>query len=112
MKKEFIERVIRERIVDTDKYRYIIKDCHDAYQQYQEIRRLPLSDLDTTNAIDGWETVWASKTKAYHIKPEFLSLWGEDCAEDTIITEDELQRLAQEWETTVDNLRQQLEEID
>ncbi len=48
----------------------------------------------------------------YTIKPEFLSLWGEDSTEDTVITEGELQRLAQEWGTPINELRQQLEEID
>lgn len=57
MKKEFIERVIRERVVDTKTYRYIVKDCYDATEQWAEIRRLPLADLNTTAAIDGWETV-------------------------------------------------------
>lgn len=53
MKKEFAEKVMRELIVDTRKYRYICADCCDR----SEIRRLPLEYLDTTAALDGWETV-------------------------------------------------------
>lgn len=49
MTKHFFERVKNERLVDTRKYRYIVKDG--------KIMRLPVSDLDTTAAIDGWETV-------------------------------------------------------
>ena len=49
MTKAFIERVITESIVDTRKYRYIVKDG--------KIMRLPIKDLDTTAAIDGWEAV-------------------------------------------------------
>lgn len=50
MKKTFIERVIRESIVDTRKYRYIVKDG--------KIMRLPIKDLGTTVAINGWEDVY------------------------------------------------------
>ena len=53
MKNEFIAKVIREGIVDTDKYRYVFKDGN--------ILRLPLSYLDTTKAIDGWEVVVSRK---------------------------------------------------
>lgn len=50
MKKEFIERVIREGIVDTRKYRYVIK--WRGYGTCGEIRRIPLKYLDTTKALD------------------------------------------------------------
>lgn len=53
MKNEFIEKIIRERIVDTAKYRYVIKECGD----HAEIQRLPIKQLDTTDAIDGWSVV-------------------------------------------------------
>jgi len=51
MKKEFENRVIQEFIVDTKRYRYM----HD--EMTNEIKRLPIKYLDTTSAIDGWETV-------------------------------------------------------
>ena len=57
MRKELRERVLRKGIVDTRNYRYITKECRDASEQWLEIRRLPLTSLDTTAAIDGWETV-------------------------------------------------------
>ena len=53
MTKEFEARIMRERIVDTKLFRYIVKECGD----HAEIRRLPIRDLYTTKAIDGWETV-------------------------------------------------------
>lgn len=53
MKKEFIEKVIRLCSVDTDKYRYVARE----YPDRLEVQRLPLSALDTTAALDGWETV-------------------------------------------------------
>lgn len=52
--KKFIEKVIANGSVDTKSYRYIVKDLPDR----QEVRRLPICQLDTTAAIDGWETVW------------------------------------------------------
>ena len=61
MTKAFINRVLIERIVDTRNYRYIVEECYNADDQWQEIRRLPIDDLDTTAAIDGWEAVWTSK---------------------------------------------------
>lgn len=57
MTMDFINRIIRNRIIDTAKYRYIAVECNDADKQWLEIRRLQLSQLDTTAAIDGWTTV-------------------------------------------------------
>lgn len=51
MKKDFIERVKREGIVDTKGYRYVVDN------ENGQIKRLPLEDLDTTAAIDSWEVV-------------------------------------------------------
>ena len=48
----------------------------------------------------------------YTIKPEYLPLWGEDATDDTIITEAELHRLADEWEKPMDDLKEQLIEHD
>lgn len=48
--------------------------------------------------------------KRYTIKPEYLSNWGEDCTEGTIITTAEIERLAEEWEKPVEELLEQLEE--
>ena len=47
----------------------------------------------------------------YKIKPEYLDLWeGGDTPSDPdrIITEDELERLAADWEKPVDELKEQL----
>lgn len=49
--------------------------------------------------------------KNYKIKSEFLSLWGEECTEDTIITASEVERLADEWDKPIDELLEQLIEI-
>lgn len=47
LKKAFLDRVIREGIVDTRNYRYVYKG--------NIIKRLPIKYLDTTAAIDNWE---------------------------------------------------------
>lgn len=62
MKKSFEARVLRERVVNTEKYRYTVQECYGApdpytYTQWLEIRRLPLEDLGTTAALTDWETV-------------------------------------------------------
>ena len=51
MKKDFIKKVIEQGIVDTKLFRYIYES------NTNEIKRLSIKDLDTTNAIDNWETV-------------------------------------------------------
>lgn len=47
-------------------------------------------------------------TQTYHIKPEYLSMWGEDATEDTVIDQTELERLAAEWGAEIDDLKDQL----
>lgn len=49
--------VLNGEAVDTKKYRYKLFACGNAAEQWAEIRRIPLEYLDTTAAIDGWETV-------------------------------------------------------
>ena len=57
MTKSFEAKVTKERTVCTRKYCYTIKERYDADEQWMEIRRLPICQLDTTAAIDGWEIV-------------------------------------------------------
>lgn len=57
MTKDFERKVLAKRIVDTKQYRYTVKDCYDSDKQWAEIRRIAIDKLDTTAAIDGWETV-------------------------------------------------------
>lgn len=57
--------------------------------------------------------IWRDMTmKRYTIKPDFLSLWGEDCTKETVITGDEVARLSVEWGKPVEDLLEQLIEID
>ena len=49
--------------------------------------------------------------KTYHIKPEYLSEWGDQTTEETVVTYAEVVDLAREWDVTVDKLLDQLEEI-
>ncbi len=53
MNKNFENRIVRERIVDTKNYRYILAETATT----REIKRIRIDLLDTTAAIDGWETV-------------------------------------------------------
>lgn len=50
--------------------------------------------------------------KNYTIKPEYLSLWGDGTTEETVVTEDELHRLVQEWDKPEEELLEQLREIE
>ena len=49
--------------------------------------------------------------KRYTVKPEYLTMWGEDVTEETVIDTAEVERLAQEWEKPVEELLEQLEEV-
>ena len=53
MTREFKARLMCNGSIDTKKYRYIYR----VYADRAEIRRLPIEYLDTTAAIDGWETI-------------------------------------------------------
>lgn len=61
MTQEFINKVIRESMVDTKQYRYMTSTQNTLDHQYQVIKRLPIASLETTDAIDGWEIVWDNK---------------------------------------------------
>ena len=55
MTKAFENRVKKEVTVDTRTYRYEYECIIN--QDIAVIKRLPIRDLNTTAAIDGWETV-------------------------------------------------------
>lgn len=57
VKTEFFERVMRENIVDTNKYRYTVKRIPGM----AIIRRIPIQYLDTTLALTEWESIAATK---------------------------------------------------
>lgn len=58
MTNSFLARLIHEGIVDTRVYRYVYRAGYDAQgHPCGVIRRIRLTALDTTDAIDGWETV-------------------------------------------------------
>ena len=57
MSKTLKVRILAERIVDTKKCRYILDDDMAANKGKAIIKRLPIALLNTTRAIDGWETV-------------------------------------------------------
>ena len=62
----------------------------------------------TAEEIWNYELEEEAKMSKYHILPEYLSMWGSDCDEETIITGEELCRLAKEWEKPVEELILQL----
>lgn len=53
MKKIFENKVIRNGMVDTKKYRYILRTTING----ATIERIPIEYLDTTMAINGWKIV-------------------------------------------------------
>ena len=57
MTKQFLGKILYMGSVDTRKYRYVARNVTGANEQHIEIQRLRLSLLDTTAALDSWETV-------------------------------------------------------
>ena len=53
MTKAFIDKVIRNGIVDTANYRY----AYRADKTRAVVERLPINQLDTTAALEQWEVV-------------------------------------------------------
>ena len=51
MKKQFIERIKKEKVVDTKNYRYVYDDFN------KTIERLPIRMLGTIDAIDSFEII-------------------------------------------------------
>ena len=49
--------------------------------------------------------------KKYTVKPEYLPLWGAYADENTIISQDDIERFASDWEKPVEEILDQLEEI-
>lgn len=66
MNQAFRERIMREGIVDTKKYRYATKERRNDRIQFIEIRRIPIEYLDTTASLSEWELVerWKYSGKA------------------------------------------------
>lgn len=52
------------------------------------------------------------KMKNYKVNSEYWDMWGVNSEDESIIDRTELERLAAEWEKTIDELLEQVEEID
>lgn len=50
--------------------------------------------------------------KTYIIKPEFMDLYGADANAMTVLTEDDVRKLAEDWEKDEDEIRDQLIEVE
>ena len=48
--------------------------------------------------------------RTYKIKEEYIDKWGSDANDETIVTYEQVKRFAHDWEITVDELLEQLEE--
>ena len=55
-----------------------------------------------------WQKMVPAK---YHIREEFMDLWGAEANADTVIEGAEIQRLASEWDKSVNEIIEQLELI-
>lgn len=65
-------------------------------------------EIREDDRVGGEETVYTHYI--YHVKPEYYDLWGAYEGFDTV-TSEQIEELAREWEKTVDELMEQVEEI-
>ena len=49
--------------------------------------------------------------KYYTVRPEYADLWGEDCHENTLVSEETVTDLSSEWDKPLEELLDQLEEV-
>lgn len=59
-----------------------------------------------TKHIWAWQE--ATLVTTYRIKPEFIDQWGSNANEDTVLTEELLERIAEVWEIPMEKLLEQL----
>ena len=85
-------------------------DLRDAVRIAQNLEGAKILVIDTS--LDHpFSTGELDPSAKYHIMPEYLSEWGDQTTEDTVVTFAEVVDLAREWDVTVDELLDQLEEI-
>ena len=84
------------RTTDREIIEYL--DKQENVQQY--IKNLIRNDMKEDKTM-----------KIYTIKPKYLDLWGADADESVIVTQDDVERLAADWEKPVEELLDQLDEV-
>lgn len=103
------------------------KKAYDENYQKQNIRQIKLNMnrktepeilewLEKQDNIQGYikriiredMTKEEKKMKTYIIKPDYIENFGNDANSMTVLTEDDVERLAEDWEMDVDELKGQL----
>lgn len=74
----------------------------------QTLPRTMKWEIREDDRVGGEETVYTHYI--YHVKPEYYDLWGAYEGFDTV-TSEQIEELAREWEKTVDELMEQVEEV-
>lgn len=68
-----------------------------------------INGYKVADITDDWQIV--PPMKRYTVKEEYIDLWGSNVYADTVIREDEVERLAVAWETPIEELLEQLTEV-
>ena len=85
-------------------------DLREAVRIAQNLEDAKILVIDTS--LDHpFSTGELDPSAKYHIQPEHLSEWGDQTTEETVVTFAEVVNLAREWDVTVDELLDQLEDI-
>ena len=105
-------KAIREKVAATQEKVYNTKVYQYWLNGNGELCRARRAELDTPDCkVEIIAAAPGALVKLYHVRPEYLHLWGSECTEETVIDERELRRLSGEWGISVDELAEQLVEI-
>lgn len=92
--------------------RFVENKLDELYDYDGDLFMDPEGETFAVCYVDGVPLCWQHLRKAaYHVKPEFFDLWGEETNETTIIDGDQVAEFAREWERPVMDLFEQLELI-
>ena len=81
---------------------------------HNDIDRDIIDKLASVPSMQGYikqlirDDIQRNKPHLYKVKPEYLATWGRGITADTVLTEEDLQRIVNSWEKVPDDIMYQL----
>jgi hypothetical protein len=106
-KQGYIKALIRADIsrANSEKMK---EDSTMKYEINATSSALPIDAQKSALVIRTAQNLKGDCNMLYTIKPEYLTMWGEDVTEETIIDAAEIERLSKEWNKPIEELMDQL----